>query len=58
MQRGDALLAFASGAQPRLKSSHPMFPLTPGLAPSCHLGRSTVVKFRHLSAEESVQSPG
>ena len=58
MQRGDALLAFASGAQPRLKSSHPMAPLTPGLTPSCHLGRSTAVKFRHLSADGSVQPPG
>ena len=58
MQRGDALLAFASGAQPRLKSSHPMFPLTPGFAPSCLLWGSTAVKFQHVSAEESVQSPG
>ena len=58
MPRGDALLAFASGVQPRLKSSHSMSPLTPGLAPSSHLGRSTAVKFRQLSADSSVRLPG
>ena len=56
--RGDALLAFASGAQPRLKSRPSTSSLTPGLTPSCHLGRSTAVKFRHLSADGSVQPPG
>ena len=44
--RGDALLAFAAGAHPHLKSRHSTYPLTLVPAPYFGLGRSTARQLR------------
>ena len=44
--RGDALLAFAAGAHPHLKSRHSTYPLTLVPAPYFRLGRSTPRQLR------------